>query len=92
MILTALISDDTSAVAVPIPQYPIYSALIARLGGRQVGYMLDESIGWAVTREELEQKLYKSQQNGLEVKALVIINPGNPYVVPTLSSLSFWAS
>lgn len=76
MILTALISDDHSAVAIPIPQYPIYSALIARLGGRQVGYMLDESIGWAVTKEELEEKLYQSKKDGLEVKALAIINPG----------------
>jgi len=78
MILTALISDDQSGIMIPIPQYPIYSALIARLGGRQIGYMLDESIGWAVTSEELEAKLYKSQQQGVEVRALAIINPGNP--------------
>lgn len=78
MILTALISGDDSAVMIPIPQYPIYSALIARLGGRQVGYMLDESIGWAVTKEELMQKLTDAKNSGLEVKALAIINPGNP--------------
>ena len=78
MILTTLISDDESGIMIPIPQYPIYSALIARLGGRQIGYMLDESIGWAVTHEELESKLYKSKQQGVDVKALAIINPGNP--------------
>lgn len=76
MILTALISGDNSAIMIPIPQYPIYSALIARLGGRQVGYMLDESIGWAVTKEELTQKLDDAKNSGLEVKALAIINPG----------------
>ena len=59
-------------------QYPIYSALIAKLGGRQVGYELDESLNWAVTREELEAKLAKAKKEGLEVKALAMINPGNP--------------
>lgn len=77
-ILTGLISSDHSGVMIPIPQYPIYSALIARLGGRQIGYMLDESIGWAVTAEELEQKYEESTAKGIEVKALAIINPGNP--------------
>lgn len=78
MILTGLIEDDHSGIMIPIPQYPIYSALIARLGGRQIGYLLDESIGWAVTEEELRNKLYESQQKGVHVKALAIINPGNP--------------
>lgn len=78
MVLTGLISDDHSGIMIPIPQYPIYSALIARLGGRQVGYYLDESIGWAVTQEELDAKLYQAQNDGIEVKALAIINPGNP--------------
>lgn len=78
MVLTALISDDHSGIMIPIPQYPIYSALIARLGGRQVGYYLDESIGWAVTPQELDEKLYQAQNQGIEVKALAIINPGNP--------------
>ena len=78
MVLTALIAGDTSAIMIPIPQYPIYSALITRLGGRQVGYLLDEAIGWAVTRQELDQKLEQAKQKGLDVRALAIINPGNP--------------
>ena len=48
------------------------------LGGRQVGYELDEANGWAVTLEELENKLAQAKQKGLGVKALVVINPGNP--------------
>ena len=60
------------------PQYPIYSALISKLGGRQVGYSLDESLNWSVTREELESKLAAAKADGLEVKALAMINPGNP--------------
>ena len=34
--MSALILDESSAVLIPIPQYPIYSALIALLGGTGV--------------------------------------------------------
>ena len=56
----------------------IYSALIAKLGGRQIGYNLDEDINWAVTREELDKQYAKAKKEGLDVKALAMINPGNP--------------
>jgi aspartate/methionine/tyrosine aminotransferase len=78
MVLQGLLANNNDAVMIPIPQYPIYSALIAKLGGRQVGYELDESLNWAVSREELETKLNKAQKDGLDVKALAMINPGNP--------------
>ena len=78
MVLTALIADKKDAIMIPIPQYPIYSAIITRLGGRQVWYELDESLGWAVTEEELERQYNKAKDDGLSVKSLVLINPGNP--------------
>lgn len=77
-VLTALIAGDRDGIMIPIPQYPIYSALIALLGGRQVGYELDESRAWAATNENLEQTLKDSKQKDLNVRAMVIINPGNP--------------
>ena len=78
MVLQAIIANNNDCVMIPTPQYPIYSALIAKLGGRQMGYMLDENLGWAVTREELNSKYEKAKKEGLEVKALAMINPGNP--------------
>ena len=78
MVLQGLLASNKDAVMIPIPQYPIYSALISKLGGRQVGYELDEDLNWAVSREELESKLEKAKLNGLDVKALAMINPGNP--------------
>jgi len=39
-VLTALIGNNRDAIMIPIPQYPIYSAIISRLGARQVGYFL----------------------------------------------------
>ena len=78
MVLQGLLASNSDAVMIPIPQYPIYSALIAKLGGRQVGYELDENLNWAVSREELESKLQRAKKEGLDVKALAMINPGNP--------------
>lgn len=78
-ILTALIAQDNDAIMIPIPQYPVYSALITLLGGRQVGYELDEEKGWSVSEEELESRLKKAIDiDGLNIKAMAIINPGNP--------------
>ena len=39
-VLTGLIGNNRDAIMIPIPQYPIYSAIISRLGARQVGYYL----------------------------------------------------
>jgi aspartate/methionine/tyrosine aminotransferase len=78
MVLNALIAHDTDAIMTPIPQYPIYSALITRLGGRKIGYELDESRGWGISRDELEKRLAEARDRGLLVKGLAMINPGNP--------------
>jgi len=79
LVLTTLISTHRDAVMIPIPQYPIYSAILARLGSHQVGYFLNEEKNWSVSESELETRLSESFLNDeLNVKALVIINPGNP--------------
>ena len=43
-----------------------------------MGYYLDESLNWAVSREQLDKQYAKATKEGLEVKALAMINPGNP--------------
>ncbi len=81
LVLTSLLSaGGHDAVMIPIPQYPIYSAILARLGGRQIGYDLNEQKGWAVSESELETKLLEAKEKDdlLNVRALVLINPGNP--------------
>lgn len=78
LVLTTIIGSELDGIMIPIPQYPIYSALIAKLAGRQVGYFLDESNNWAVSVEELRQRLEEAGADGIDIKALAIINPGNP--------------
>lgn len=45
-VMAALIDGPNDAIMIPIPQYPLYSALITLYGGKQVGYYLDEESGW----------------------------------------------
>jgi len=78
LVLNGLISHDDDAILIPIPQYPIYSALITRLGGRKLGYELDESLGWAVTEGELQNRLEEAKARNWNIKGLALINPGNP--------------
>ena len=78
LVLQTLIASDHDAIMIPIPQYPIYSALITKLNGRQIGYELDESQNWAATLEELQKRLDEAHDDQLDVKGLAIINPGNP--------------
>lgn len=63
---------------VPIPQYPIYSALIELLGGQKCGYFLDEKNCWNLNIQELERSLAEAKGNGINVVGFVLINPGNP--------------
>ena len=64
-------------VMIPIPQYPLYSASLAEYSMEQVGYYLDENRNWALDIEELERAIEEGRRR-CAVRAIVIINPGNP--------------
>ncbi len=76
--LRALIRDKSDGIMIPIPQYPLYSASIQLCGGQQVGYYLNEENGWSLEVEELERAYKDASDKGVNIRALVIINPGNP--------------
>jgi len=77
-VLTAIISGPKDAVLIPIPQYPLYSALITILGGQQVGYYLEEEKGWSFNIVTTREVIKKARRDGLNPKAFCVINPGNP--------------
>ena len=39
---------------------------------------LDEAIGWGLEISKLKKQLAHAKANGISVRALVVINPGNP--------------
>lgn len=65
-------------IMAPIPQYPLYSALSTLMDSELVGYYLDEENDWAVTVDALEEAYRAASSNGIKVRGLVLINPGNP--------------
>ena len=77
-ILRLLISGPQDGIMVPIPQYPLYSATITLSEGRMVSYQLDEANGWKLSRTLLEASLTTAEAEGAHVKAICVINPGNP--------------
>ncbi|KAI9894496.1 MAG: hypothetical protein M1814_003254 [Vezdaea aestivalis] len=76
--LHLICSTPESGVLVPIPQYPLYTATLAVLDGRCVPYYLDESQAWGTDLEAIKSALKTAQEDGTDVRAIVIINPGNP--------------
>nr|AIT69918.1 alanine transaminase [Desmarestia viridis] len=62
----------------PIPQYPLYSASLALLGGTLVPYHLNEKANWGVEMANLRESLKTARGNGVEVRGIAVINPGNP--------------
>jgi alanine transaminase len=56
----------------------LYSASIDLLGGSYSGYYLNEDDNWSTPIESIQMAYDEAIKNGKTVRALVIINPGNP--------------
>jgi alanine transaminase len=78
IVLQALLEEKKDTVLAPIPQYPLYSASITLLGSTLAGYYLDENDNWSVDIKSLDKVYKEYYDSGHRLKALVIINPGNP--------------
>eukprot|EP00850_Spirogloea_muscicola_P000415 SM000002S05495 [mRNA] locus=s2:50034:52030:- [translate_table: standard] len=76
--MALLIRGESDGIMCPLPQYPLYSASIALHGGTLVPYYLDEETGWGLDISELDKQLEAAVSAGTAVRALVVINPGNP--------------
>jgi alanine-synthesizing transaminase len=71
LMLNALL-EVGEGVLVPSPGYPLYSAVLAKIGGRPIPYQLDESNGWQPDLSHIERQVDAT------TRAIVIINPNNP--------------
>lgn len=71
LVLNAAVDDD-GEVLVPMPTYPLYTAVLARLGARARYYRLDPAAGWMPDLEHLSTLV------GPATRAIVVIDPNNP--------------
>jgi aspartate/methionine/tyrosine aminotransferase len=62
----------------PVPQYPLYSALTTLLNGISIPYYLNEKDNWNVDINDIYYNYKNSIKDGITPKTLVVINPGNP--------------
>jgi alanine-synthesizing transaminase len=69
--LTAL-AEAGDEVLIPTPTYPLYTAVLAKIGARAVFYRTDPARGWQPDVDHLRSLV------GSRTKALVVIDPNNP--------------
>ncbi|KAG0481848.1 hypothetical protein HPP92_009932 [Vanilla planifolia] len=77
-ILHTIIRNGRDGILVPVPQYPLYSATISLYGGSLVPYYLEEEANWGLDLNNVKQSIAAACSKGIIVRAMVIINPGNP--------------
>lgn len=77
-LLHIICADEKSGVLVPIPQYPLYTASLSLLNATCVPYYLDEAKDWGTDLSAVKDAYEKAKADGVDVRAIVIINPGNP--------------
>ena len=69
--LGALVDPDDE-VLVPVPTYPLYTAVLAKLGARTVYYRTDPARGWQPDVDHIASLVTP------RTRALVLIDPNNP--------------
>lgn len=69
---TNALLDDGDELLVPMPDYPLWTAVTSLSGGSPVHYLCDESNGWAPDLADIRSKITP------RTKGIVVINPNNP--------------
>jgi len=77
-VMRLVIRSSRDGVLVPIPQYPLYSALITLNQGTMVKYFLDEEKNWGINAEDIQQRIKNARDLGINIRCMTVINPGNP--------------
>jgi alanine transaminase len=77
-LLHTICAKPETGIMVPIPQYPLYTATLSVLDARVVPYYLDEENQWGTSMEAIRTAYDKAMSEGTDVKAICVINPGNP--------------
>ena len=77
-LLHTICAKPETGIMVPIPQYPLYTATLSVLDARCVPYYLNEEQAWGTSLDSIATAYDKAVKEGTDVKAICVINPGNP--------------
>jgi alanine-synthesizing transaminase len=66
------IADAGDEVLVPAPNYPLYTAVLAKIGARGVHYRMDPDNDWQPDMDDVRRQI------GPRTRAIVVIDPNNP--------------
>jgi alanine-synthesizing transaminase len=69
--LTALVNEGEN-ILTPCPDYPLYSAVLAKLGAVPNPYLLDESNDWQPHVEDIARRINS------RTRGIIVSNPNNP--------------
>lgn len=68
----AALCDEGDDILTPSPGYPLYTALVAKLGLRPNPYFLNEDDAWQPDLDDMASRITE------RTRAIVLINPNNP--------------
>src|SRR6266568_3784677 len=71
MCLTALLNPGEN-VLTPSPDYPLYTAVLCKVGAEMNSYFLNEEDGWQPELDDIRRKINS------RTRAIILINPNNP--------------
>lgn len=77
-LLHIICATPNTGLLIPIPQYPLYTASLSVLNAKCVPYYLEESSNWGTDVTAIKTAYQKAHDEGTDVRAIVVINPGNP--------------
>jgi alanine-synthesizing transaminase len=66
------LADAGDEVLVPTPTYPLYTAVLAKIGARAAYYRTDPNHGWQPDLDDIKRQLTPA------TRAIVVIDPNNP--------------
>ena len=68
---------------IPMPQYPLYTAVLAQFSGIPIPYYLDGKNGWETSIADIKAALARAKEQGIIPRGLIVSHPSNPSgVVP----------
>lgn len=78
LIMKCLIVSQNDSIMIPSPCSHEYKSIIELAGGSITPYHLNYEQNWELELNKLEISYLEAIKKGKQVKALVLVNPGNP--------------